>query len=425
MADWSRAASDNGVGHLRINLSKSIRPERPLRLVVRGRWRRAPLGERLHPDELEMVRLRQFKAERRLAVIRLAPAFRCQFNGADGSHRLDLKHLDPADAALVGDESAGSGLVLDDSSADLAVALESETPRFSGEVQQVVKVADRTLSESYTFHCTPESAELDRLLIHFSRARSEPLHWRLTPSGAKENAVSAKLSTSAAQMGSADTLKSEAALPAGSQEEASPGDAQPGEALQPLSIRRLSAAEQASAGLAAVGEVWELKLRQPQGAPLTFTAERTTPLVEETPVSLGWLVQAVAQQGTVAVTSSGELFPHIINRRLKPIPADPPPSDGWPSVLAAYQYEPQDEIVSAASDPRRACRSLLATSHRLPGLGRAGLIHIFPPIAPPSISSVCASRIRVDLDCISNCRREVGSMRPGSTAARRWSQTRR
>ena len=48
-------------------------------------------------------------------------------------------------------------------------------------------------------------------------------------------------------MGSADTLKSEAALPAGSQEEASPGDAQPGEALQPLSIRRLSAAEQASA----------------------------------------------------------------------------------------------------------------------------------------------------------------------------------
>jgi hypothetical protein len=355
VADWNRAGSDNAVGRLRINLSKSIRPERSLRLVVRGRWRRAPLGERLHPDDLEMVGLRRIKAERRLAVIRLATAFRSQFIGADGLHRLDLKHLDPADAALVGDEPGGSALVLDDAAVGLAVALDSETPRFSGEVQQVVKVTDRMLTESYVFHCTPESAELDRLLIHFSRARAEPLHWRLAPSGAKEILSSTKLAAGAAQTGStdksADKLSSGDKLPGGSQAEAPPGSVQPGEAFDSLSIRRLSAAEQASAGLAAVGEVWELKLRQPQGTPLTFTAERTTPLVDETPVSLGWLVQAVAQLGTVTVASSGELFPKIINRRLKPIPADPPPPDGWPSVLAAYQYEPQDEIVSAASDP--------------------------------------------------------------------------
>ena len=97
------------------------------------------------------MRRQRKKTERNLAVIRLATAFRCQFAGADGSHRLDLGRLDPGDAGLIGDGSTGSALVLDESSAGLTVALESETPRFSGEVQEVVEVADRTLYDPIRF----------------------------------------------------------------------------------------------------------------------------------------------------------------------------------------------------------------------------------------------------------------------------------
>ena len=84
LADWSYSAGNGPSAQLHVSLAKSIRPSRPLRLLVSGRWRRAPRGEQLRPKDLEMVTLRGVTAERRRRVIRFPSAvYRLQTAGAD------------------------------------------------------------------------------------------------------------------------------------------------------------------------------------------------------------------------------------------------------------------------------------------------------------------------------------------------------
>ena len=83
---------------------------------------------------------------------------------------------------MFGEASIGAGalvLIDDQAATNLTVTVANETPRFSGTVHLEAQVADASLIEAYRIRCKPESAELDRLLVHFSRRRDEPVRWNL------------------------------------------------------------------------------------------------------------------------------------------------------------------------------------------------------------------------------------------------------
>ena len=163
VADWRYKAGNGPAAQLDISLLKSIRPDRPLRLIVSGRWRRAPKGERLRPNDLQLVTLRGVTATCAIAAIHPATPYRSQTTGAEGLHRLDPAHLAAADASLLGGAPIADGtfvFVDDEIGEGLTVAVATETPRFSGAVHLDAQVADSTLVESYRLRCKPESAEL-------------------------------------------------------------------------------------------------------------------------------------------------------------------------------------------------------------------------------------------------------------------------
>ena len=344
LADWSYTPGAGPAARLDITLAKSIRPDRPLRLLVGGRWRRAPRGEQLRFSDLEMVTLRGVTASRCVSAVHSAAPFQLQTTGGQELLRLDPARLSRIDAALLGGGPIADGtlsFVDDEAAQDLTVTIANEVPRFSGSVHLDAQVSDTALVETYRIRCQPESAELDRLLVHFSRRRDEPIRWSLvTPDneGTTGNAsFTGATFTNGAFAGSPDLQDR-------------------------LSARRLSAAQQTALGLAAGGEVWELTFRQPGSTSLEIQALRSSALGADTPLSLAELVQASEQQGSIAVWATGRRIPQISNRRLQPVPINPTgsnsplpaPADQAPRSaieLAAYQYDPVEEIISAAVDP--------------------------------------------------------------------------
>ncbi len=320
---WNRQIGAGQNTRLHIAFDRAIRPAAPFRLVISGRWRRPPLGARLRLADLKMVTLNGPIAARRLIAIHPEAPYQLEMTGADLLKRFDPNQIDLADAELVGPGHGGLAFVDNDSAADLQVEIGSQLPRYSGSVQIDARVEDTALVESYRLTCTPESAEVDRLLVHFSRRRGEPPRWSLAAA-------------------ETESTHGRDVVP----------DLPTPENATVFSTRQLTAAEQAALGVSAAGETWELTLHEPRATSFVLEAIRGSRLKADTPVSLAWLPQAAAQQGSVIVRSTARLMPEIVNRRLKPIPAPAPPTDGWPSALAAYQYDPQDEIIAAATEPK-------------------------------------------------------------------------
>ena len=311
IASWTIGPSRGAAQRLTINLAKSLRSDRPLRLMIGGRWWRAPLGETLKSDDLKMLRFRDVPAGRQIVGIHAAAPFRLQLTGSENLNRLNPERLDPIDTALLGSAAAGTLFVADARASALTVGVARETPKYSGAITLMLKADDNSLSESYGFTCTPDATEIDRLLVQFSRPCAEPLIWEIA--GAQKSGSEASESIVARKL-------------------------------------KLSASARAGLGLAA-GEVWELTWRQPRSEPFTILATRTIPLDAPLPVSLASFVQADSQQGFVEVRSVGEHVAEIQNRRLQPATVPSPSSDRWPVGLAAYRYDPQEEAILSANDP--------------------------------------------------------------------------
>ncbi|HEV3416010.1 MAG TPA: hypothetical protein VG056_04335, partial [Pirellulales bacterium] len=310
VANWSIDPRSGGAARLNVSLTKAVRADRPLRLVVTGRWRRTPLGETLRADDLRMLSFQDFRIGRRVVAIRAAAPYRFQLAGAENLLRLDPDRLEAADAALLGPGVAGTVFVADSGAAALSVNIGKETPKHSGVIHIELKVDNDSLTESYMLTCRPQSAVIDRLLVYFTRPRTEALHWTMLGGRQETDGENAEL----------------------------------------IAARKLSAEAQAGIGFPA-GEVWELTWRQPRSGPFEIRAARTMPLDSPTPISLAGFVEATAQHATVEIHSIAEHAPEIDNRHLKPSAIPPAPADRWPETLAALQYEPQEEAVLAATDP--------------------------------------------------------------------------
>ncbi len=310
LSGWTQESLPEGIARIRLTLNRAIRGDRPARLTLSGRWRRPPRGESLKLDDMEMVHLLGIKTVRQVVALHAGAPYRLEMKDDGLAQRLDIQQLDAADVALLPGLAAGSTLFVASGAApEMAVTIGTETPHFAGDVHLDVRVGNDTLTETYTFSCSPESTEIDRLLIKFSGKQSEPLVWSL--GGAKADASAA-------------------------------GGV--------IAARRLSAEAQAILNILPSPDLWEVSFAQPRGKPFAFQAVRVVPLSDSTPLALAALAQAESQRGTVEIRSVAELRPAIENRRLKPSLSPPETVDRWSTTIATFAYEPQEEVTSSAPD---------------------------------------------------------------------------
>ncbi len=172
IVDWSHEALPGRPGKLKLQLRTPLAPQHPLRLLVTGRRRRAPIAERLRPASLEMLTFGDAEATRQLICLHTIDPYQMQFNGAAGAHYLDPAQLAPSDAALL-EESSGGVVFVDDAQArTLSVSLSTRPPRYQAEIHAEAAVRDHRLTESYRFSVVPQGREMARLIVRFSQPRA-------------------------------------------------------------------------------------------------------------------------------------------------------------------------------------------------------------------------------------------------------------
>ncbi len=302
IADWSQQAPRGRPAKLRIQLTRSIGPDRPITLSVTGRRRRAPWGDTLRAADLAMLTFNNVETTRRLIEVQALEPYQLQLRGDETIHRLQLDKLTPEDANLLGQNAPGIILVDDEQSRSLEVTLGAKSTQFDADIRYEVAVSNDRLSEAYHLAINPKGREISKLTVRFSQPRSDRLVWAID--GEQAGAVIGRR----------------------------PND---------------DAASLHSAG----GDVWEVTLPSPHSTPFVLSATRRMAFQTETALALASVVGADSQQGICEISFSGAVQPEVrTTRRIKALPIDLSPSNRNDVALAAFRYDP-DEDPSTSADP--------------------------------------------------------------------------
>ena len=238
LADWAIEERDADWQPLTIHLKQALRPNRPLKLSVQGRWRKAPLGEAITPADLQLLRFPDARPVERLVELRAADSFRLKLTDADELRRVDPRQLTAEEAALF--RSPPTGVMFRKEFADvgpLKVEVLSRPERFDVQIHVDAAVHGQELQERFSFLCTPKGGPVDAVRVEFPQALSANLRWKLLH--AESDAFTARL---------------------------------------------LTVEERRAAGLSENGEIWEIKLSSASAAPFELQAEGARAWTGPTPV---------------------------------------------------------------------------------------------------------------------------------------------
>jgi len=292
IADWAVEPQADGSGALTVRLAKALSPSRPVRLIVFTRRRPAPPAQRLALNELLPLRFREVSESRHLVSLRTRGPYDLKLFEADELKRIDPDKLAAAEAGLFASPPRELLLEYDSRAKDLKIRLVPRKPKYSAAIRVEATVGDRSLQETYSFRCLPDSVRVGRVLVQFFPRRAAPPRWTF---GAEDE--------------------------------------------QSITARPWTKDEQAAAGIDPLVEVWELTLRRPRGAPFEIAATRETTYSERQSLSLASLPESLSQRGMVLVHALGQT-PLRIDTRLKPIPPEPPAPNRIQTVQGAYRYDP-------------------------------------------------------------------------------------
>ena len=293
LGSWDFRPDAAGGGKLAVRLARPLSPARPIRLLVTARHVHSPLGQVFVAEDLTPLRFPGASAGKRLVAIRVPDAFHLSLGGDDGLSRIDPAGLSAGDLGLLAEPPVGTLFDANGAGSGLQVSMERKTPRYGATIRVDAAVSERTLVESYRIQCVPEGSQVDRLLVHFSRARNAPFEWGLDAGDDRQ-----------------------------------------------LKVRPWQAAGRSGPSQ---GETWEVLLRQARSTPFEVRATRTSPMAQPTPVGLVSLPEAASQRGTLVVGSSGPGSVHVRGKRLTPLPAEPPSADRAFAPQGTYRYDPLQE----------------------------------------------------------------------------------
>ena len=153
----------------------------------------------------------------------------------------------------------------------------------------------KNLLQKYRFNCTPRGNRIDRIIVHFSQDSSVPWTWSL---GNEPN--------------------------------------------QLLAVRELSADERIGIACPPGGSVWEIILPIPRSGAFELVAQRELVVEKQIAIPFAVLPESVANQVEIEIDSPYESGIDIVNMRLKSIPISAPPINEYPTVRAAFRYDPSN-----------------------------------------------------------------------------------
>lgn len=293
--DW-KVTSNASSTVLMVRLSRAVRLDEPVRLRISGRSRLSPLGRALGAEQLRMAAFREASAARRIVAARAMGPYRIRLRDPEGRAQLDPQRLTGPQTDLLNMKPGDTLLDWTPAAIPWEMFLVEQPAQFTADIRCEVLATAGPVIESYRLRCVPDAAELQRILIHFSPARSDLLRWTVGR-----------------------------------------------EVTGPWNARRLADTEQTAAGIELGGETWEITIADPPSGAIELSATRETAWERDVAVSLASLPAARSQDGTLLVRTLDGTAIEVNSRRLKAVPAEPTPADRYSSVRAVYKYDPSRE----------------------------------------------------------------------------------
>jgi len=297
---WELDQPDSKTGRRRLQL-ELVKPlssgqSTGVRLEVTGRL----LADSLDARRLRILRFVDVATGRQIVSVRPAESNELQISGGAALQRIDQELLGN-DSDLFAMSPGDLLFLWDDSARDVEVGLQPQAPRYRDTSIEVrASVSRGKLTETYWLKCKP-STEIDRLLVRFSQAREEDLHWALVL---------------------------------------------PNDNSTALDARRIGRPSLLPEGWGGAAEVWEVTLPRPMSEKLDLLASRVSPLMPSTAVSLAALPRQAAQQGILSVRVLDDTPLVIENRRLAAIPSLQPPNLEVQTLRGTFRYQPDREVSS-------------------------------------------------------------------------------
>jgi hypothetical protein len=303
ISDWSVEEREAEWQPLTIRLKQALRPNRPIKLLLQSRWRKAPLGEAIGLTDLRLWKFATPHPPVSLIELKTTDSFQFKLTNADELGRLDLQQLNPDELALFRVAPAGT-LFRDDpiNSVPLQVELSPRAARYDAQSQVTATVLDQQLNEKFVFRIAPKGGPVEMVRIEFPRSHAAQLQWSLASSNASG-----------------------------------------------LTARLLNSEERRSAGLSENGEIWELRLPQARSAPFELEADGTRAWDGPVAVNLPTLPAAETQQGIVTVEQRTAPKFWLENRRLKLLATEPLAASRSPGTAVTFQFDPAAD--AQAGDP--------------------------------------------------------------------------
>ncbi|MGE0534157.1 MAG: hypothetical protein AB7O68_04235 [Pirellulales bacterium] len=302
MADWTVETQGQVDSKLRVRLSRALRADEPLTLIVGGRRPRWNVDQPIRAAELAMLVLPADRHHGTIMRVRTAPPLRAEIDDVPDRLRIDPVDLTPAQRELIGGDYVGQLFAVGPETGDTTLVLRTGTPAMTAAIKVLASFGQGEIVERYEVACIPQRPRLRRVWIRLSHPRAAAVEWSL------EN-----------------------------------------EQSTPVAPRLISQDEQRGLGLPPGGEVWEVMLPRPMSAPFSLIGLRRSEVGVVAPVSLLSLPAAEQQTGRVEVQTHDALPLEIHAPRLRGLSLERPGQTLAPDIVAAYEYSP-----SVDADPTAA-----------------------------------------------------------------------
>lgn len=299
---------------LAVQLKHPLRLRKSLRLQLTGSFQSGSQNEFRLSDISPLALPRRQDESHYLAVaVQSTIPYHLQYRSPNHA-AFEIHHSDSRVSRYFSDPPAGILFPLNTQTQEIRFSMERLKPNYSAEIIGNILLKENELVPSFRFRCQPVDSSVDRVYVH------------LTPSFHKKNPE---------QKNNIWTWSGIS------------------ESIQPLQVRLLSEKEQQEilpvlpsqniSNTLICGETWEIRPAVPQTSAFEFRAVSSIPLSDSIPIPLASLPLAVTQKGEIYIESPKLFQYHIVNSRLKSIPAAPTEWYRYQEIRAAFRYDPAEE----------------------------------------------------------------------------------
>lgn len=279
---------------LDLQLHQAVTPDRPVQVILSGRFERAGSGEPLSIGKLNPLEWNDLSTKRTLLQLRAAEQFELEV-AADLQY-VAVPTVSATERALFVDPDAAPICDLAASPPAAVIRLVPKKGAYDATIQIDVALQENRLQRSYRVECRPRGGGVDHVFVFLSQPALRPLEWFESDSETR------------------------------------------------LSAERMPENDPRLGGLPHGGELWLVDLGRLYVRPFTLAAHTIEPWPRRDRVTLAALPDAASQQGRVAISSMAVELPTIIAQGMSPtsLPFDDSveSSNGATAVRAVYRYQP-------------------------------------------------------------------------------------